>query len=114
MTDEAGERKLNFQPESSPYGAVEKVVQVQPPIFADGGLSGPSVTAAMIADACTIETVPLRYPPEYQAEGDSSDRLDDKTFVRLASLDPSATLYENAPRVWRDGIPAIVQSAREN
>lgn len=110
MTDEVGERMLGLKPETSPYGAVEKVVQAQLGIFADGGLPGPSTTATMVADACTMAEVPLRYPPESQSEGDSSDLLDDVTFVRLASLDPTSSLYVKAPRFWRDGIPAIAQT----
>lgn len=107
MTDQVGERMLAFHPESSPYKLVEKVVQEQLAVFANGSLPGPAASAMMVADACTIDSVPLRFPPEAQAEGDSSDRLDDEAFVRLASLDPSLALYENAPRFWRDGRPAL-------
>ena len=107
MTDQIGEQMLGFQPESSPYELVEKVVQAQLAVFADGSLPGPSASAEMVADACTIDNVPLRFPPEAQAEGDLSDRLDDEAFVRLASLDPSPTLYENAPRFWLDVRPAL-------
>ncbi len=98
---------LGFQPESSPYGLGEKVVQVQLAVFANRSVPGPAAAAEMVADACTIDNVPLRFPPEAQAEGDSSDRLDDEAFVRLASLDPSPTLYDSAPRFWLDGRPAL-------
>lgn len=107
MTDEVGKRMLALEPSSSPYGPVEKIVQTQLEIFANGGLPGPLESACIVADACTIERVPLRFPPDLQAEGDSSDLLDDETFVRLAAIDLSPTLYENVPRFWRDGLPAI-------
>ena len=107
MTDEVGKRMLELKPDFSPYGPVEKIVQAQLEVFANGSLLGPWESAAMVADACTLEKVPLRFPLELQAEGDASDLLDDETFVRLAAIDPSLTLYEDAPRFWRDGLPAI-------
>ena len=100
MTDAAGDAARAFQPESSPYGAIERVTQAQLVGMIERTGAPASETAKLIADACTMKDPPLRFPPEEQARGDASDRLDDDRFLRLASLDLSPELYEEPAFAW--------------
>ena len=106
MTNALGQSGADLQPESSPYGTLERIVQAQLKSagYMDKRAPAASVAAVMIADACTVENVPLRFPPEAQVPGEVCDRLSDNQFLRLASLDSSPALYESAPPYWRFNI----------
>ena len=104
MQDSAGDTAAGFDPAASPYGVVERVAQQQLTRMTDRTNPSPEAPATLMADACTIEHPPLRFPPEAQALGDSSDRLSDERFLRLAALDPSPDLYEAPTFAWETNL----------
>jgi hypothetical protein len=57
-------------------------------------------TVGFMADACTMDDPPLAYPPDWQGWLVASENLSDEHFLRLARLDRSTELYENAGPFW--------------
>jgi hypothetical protein len=101
MSDEARERAAKVNPHASAYAFAERIFQVHWAPSDDAPTRGPSESARIIADACTIENPPLRLPPEAHAWWDAYNRLSDEDFLRLAALDPSPEIYEGAHSFWQ-------------
>ncbi len=100
MNAEANKRAATVDPKSSPYAAAEEIFRVHWTPKPGAPTREPSQTAQYIADACTMENPPLRYPAEAHASWDGFSRLSDEHFLRLAALDPSPEIYEGAHTFW--------------
>ncbi len=107
MNAEARERAANVNPKSSPYTAAEEIFRVHWTPKPGAPIRDPSQTAQFIADACTMENPPLRYPPEAHASWDMYNRLSDEAFLRLAALDLSPEIYEGAYTFWEANSSAM-------
>lgn len=64
------------------------------------GADGLAASAAMVSDACTVESPPLRFPPERQAGIDACNGMADDIFLRLARGDGDPAVYEGVPGFW--------------
>jgi NAD(P)-dependent dehydrogenase (short-subunit alcohol dehydrogenase family) len=84
--------------DSGPYPHVVKPFQMQ--FSRDVAPEMTAQTVGFIADACLIDDPPLAYPPDWQGWLVASENLPDERFLRLARLDRSPDLYEDASPPW--------------
>lgn len=96
MQDSAGEVGARLGDPASDYIAAERVAQRQLSGMTNRTGPDPADSAGLIADACLLERVPLRYPPADNARIDRFKQLDDEQFLRLASLEMADELYDGA------------------
>lgn len=67
----------------------------------------------MVPYACTLGKVPLRFPPELQTEGDTSDLLDDESMSVLP-LSIQLRPYTRTRRGFGGTVYQLLHSRRRN